>query len=235
MHSKISKVALVTGGNRGIGYEICLQLVRRGIYVILGSRDQKKGQDALQGLLQQKSYKAEAIKLDVNKSTEVQMAFEYIKKKFKRLDILVNNAGVVNGSADCIDTEIGDLKDTMQTNFIGPFELSQKLLPLLIKSKDGRIVNVSSSMGAFTAMGRGYASYRISKTALNAFTVILARDLTGTDVKVNAMCPGWVKSDMGGKRATRPVSVGADTAVWLATKTNIGTGKFYKDRKEIPW
>lgn len=235
MPTKITKVALVTGGNRGIGFEICLQLAQRGVFVILASRDLSKGEKAIKAILTHKSYQAQAIELDVNSSSDIERARAYVKKKFGRLDILINNAGVINGTADCIDTEIVDLKDTMQTNFIAPFELTQKFLPLLAKSKEGRVINVSSSMGAFTAMGRGYASYRISKTALNAFTVVLARDLVGTDIKVNAICPGWVKSDMGGEMATRTLAQGADSAVWLAIKKKVGTGKLFRDRKEISW
>lgn len=132
-------------------------------------------------------------------------------------------------------TDIEDIKRVLETNYFGPMRVTKYLLPLLQKSTDGRIINMSSQMGEIDSLkGGGYASYRLSKTNLNMWTILLAGELKGA-VKVNAMCPGWVKTDMGGQSAPRTVQQGADTAVWLATEAKTETGKFFSNRKEVSW
>jgi len=127
------------------------------------------------------------------------------------------------------------MRETMETNLYGPLMVTRALIPFLKKSDDSRVINLSSTMGQLSSMGAGYAAYRISKTALNSLTLIQSKELAREGIKVNSMCPGWVRTDMGGSNAERPVEKGAETAVWLSTEGKIPTGKFFKDKKEIPW
>jgi NAD(P)-dependent dehydrogenase (short-subunit alcohol dehydrogenase family) len=159
-----------------------------------------------------------------------------LKDRFEQVDVLINNAGIM-GSSPLLEFNMDQMDRVFATNLLGPVWLTRELLPLLKKSHDPRIINLSSGLGALNEMGGGYAAYRISKTALNAFTAILSAELnqSGVNMRVNAMCPGWVRTDMGGMDAHRSVEQGADTAVWLATVRNLPTGKFFRDRKVIPW
>jgi NAD(P)-dependent dehydrogenase (short-subunit alcohol dehydrogenase family) len=226
-----SKTILVTGGNRGIGLEICKTLAAQGHSVILGSRDLEKGKAAaarLKGNLQ-------ARQLDMADPESIRALAAALEKELPHLDVLINNAGIISSSKGSLTVGMDELQATMQTNYYGPFLLSQLMVPLLRKSKSGRIVNVSSGMGALADLRGGYAAYSLSKTALNAMTIMMASELRGENVLVNAMCPGWVRTDMGGANANRSVEQGADTAVWLATADKVPTGKFLRDRKEISW
>jgi NAD(P)-dependent dehydrogenase (short-subunit alcohol dehydrogenase family) len=164
-----------------------------------------------------------------------------VKRIYGRLDVLVNNAAILidepgGFKASLFDLKADTLRRTMETNLLGPIRLIQAAAPLMREQAYGRIVNISSSAGQLTDMGSGYPAYRMSKTALNALTRIAAAELGGGNVKVNAMCPGWVRTDMGGTSATRSPEEGADTAVWLATLPDDGpTGGFFRDRKPIAW
>jgi NAD(P)-dependent dehydrogenase (short-subunit alcohol dehydrogenase family) len=226
------KIALVTGANKGIGFEICRQLANAGIQVILTARDQEKGETAV-NLLRKENPDLAFFKADVANPSEIKSLAAFIQKEYGQLDILINNAGILPDQDNSLKADLDKAKKVLDTNFFGAWNMCQQLLPLLQKSNDGRIINVSSGMGSFDEMGGGYAAYRISKTALNALTVIMGAELSGSKIKVNAICPGWVKTDMGGSGAPRNVSQGADTAVWLATEPNIPTGKFFRDRKII--
>ena len=230
------RVAVVTGANRGIGFEICRQLARRGIRTILTSRDEAKGQAARQELAEE-GLDVGYHQLDVTDPESVQRLAAYIKQEYGRLDILVNNAGIaIDKGTGVLHTDLDTLRRTMETNLYGPLRLCQALVPLMRRRKYGRIVNMSSSMGQLSTMGSEAPSYRMSKTALNALTCILAAYLQGTGILVNNMCPGWVRTDMGGRSASRSVEEGADTAVWLATLPGDGpTGGFFRDRTPIPW
>jgi len=233
---KSSRIAVVTGANRGIGKEIARQLAKKGIHVILTARDEAKGKSACEEIMQ-KGMDIEFHRLDVADGLSIQLLVRFINEKHGKLDILVNNAGIylqdLDGRVDEVSIEI--VRKTMDTNCYGPFRLCKALIPLLTKSAGGRIINMSSGMGALKDMGGGSPAYRISKTALNALTVTLASDLQDTPIRVNTMCPGWVKTDMGGSGATRDVEKGAETAVWLATASRVPTGKFFRDRKIISW
>ncbi len=226
----MSKIILVTGGNRGIGLEICRQLSDFGHIVILGSRDLSKGKQASKEL----SGNVYLLQLDVTSQRDIESSANYINSTMGKLDVLINNAGIFSSDRSATDTKINEFKIVMNINVYGPARLSQTFLPLLKKSDGPRIINISSGMGALSEMMGGYASYRLSKTALNGLTKMLAADLSG-QVAVNAMCPGWVRTDMGGPTAPRSVEEGADTAVWLATEKEIPTGKFFRDRTEIDW
>jgi NAD(P)-dependent dehydrogenase (short-subunit alcohol dehydrogenase family) len=228
-------VIVVTGGNRSIGFEICRQLAARGANVILTARKPAAGAAAIKKLAAEQ-LAAAFQPLDVTDAKSIAALRDVVKDQHGRLDALINNAGIIaKGEAPALQVELATVRTTLETNALGPLLLAQTLVPLLQRSKAARIVNMSSGMGALNDNDGGYAAYRISKTALNAVTAILAAELRGA-VAVNAVCPGWVKTDMGGAHATRDVAEGADTAVWLALDAPQSvTGKFVRDRKVIPW
>lgn len=240
---KNERIAVVTGANRGIGFEICRQLSRLGFLVVLTSRSESKGHAACQQL-EKEEVALRYHELDVDHATSIHRFGQFIEKEFGRCDILVNNAGVFLDKKEpdeeqypsLFRTHIDTLRRTMETNVYGPLLLCQALVPVMKKNNYGRIVNLSSGLGQLSEMGGGYPAYRISKTAINALTRILTAELAGTNILVNSMCPGWVRTEMGGANAPRSVAEGAETAVWLATLPNGGhTGKFFRDKKEIPW
>lgn len=175
--------------------------------------------------------------LDVTDTRSIDRFARFAEETLKRTDVLVNNAGVsLDDGYSGFDVPLETLTVTLQTNLYGPLILSQRLIPLMKMNDYGRIVNLSSGMGQLTSMGGGYPAYRISKAALNALSAVLARELSETNILVNSMCPGWVRTDMGGSHAPRSVEEGADTAVWLATLPDGGpTGGFFRDRRRIPW
>ena len=231
------KVAVVTGANRGIGYEICRQLARLGIHVVVTSRDALKGTAASDELAAQ-GLPVEFHQLDVTDAGGIQTLAVFLQEKFGGVDILINNAGIMpdpRGSR-LLDSELQTYRQAFETNVLAPMALIKALVPLMKKRGYGRIVNMSSGQGQLAEMGSGTPAYRVSKTALNAVTRITAAETRSTNILVNSMCPGWVKTDMGGPNAPRTVEQGADTAVWLATLPDNGpTGVFFRDRKPIPW
>ncbi len=225
------KVALVTGANRGIGKEIARQLAEKTFTVLLTARDYQKAEVAAQEI----DGDVVPLKLDVRSDEDSVAATKYIQEHYKSLDVLVNNAGVIS-SVRAVNASVNDLMKVLDTNYFGMVRVTHALLPLLRNSSDARIINISSGMGALADLeAGGYAPYRLSKANLNAYTILLAAELRATSVKVNAVCPGWVKTDMGGAGALRSVSKGAETPVWLATEKNISTGKFFRDKHEIEW
>jgi NAD(P)-dependent dehydrogenase (short-subunit alcohol dehydrogenase family) len=235
MNSK-PRVAVVTGANRGIGLEVCRQLAGRGIHVILTSRDEGKGMAACQKL-KGHGLDVRYHQLDVTDAASIHRLETFIQEKYGRLDILINNAGVgLDDQTSVFKMRLDILDATLKTNFYGPLLLCQAFVPLMKRNKYGRIVNVSSGLGQLDSLGSGYPAYELSKAALNALTLSMARELRGTNVLVNAMCPGWVRTDMGGRHAPRSVEEGADTVVWLATLPDGGPqGGFFRDRQPIPW
>jgi NAD(P)-dependent dehydrogenase (short-subunit alcohol dehydrogenase family) len=232
------RVAVVTGASRGIGLEICRQLGRRGgIRVYLTARNEAKGNAAAQ-TLRDEGIDVEFYPLDVTSEQSVKLFAGWLEGTCKRCDILVNNAGILadpRGSR-FLDSRPATYRQTLETNVFGPLLLIQALVPLMMKNRYGRIVNISSAQGQLSDMGVGTPAYRISKAALNALTCVLAAELTGSGILVNSMCPGWVRTDMGGPGAPRTVQQGADTAIWLATLPDNGaSGGFFRDRMPIPW
>lgn len=225
------KVILVTGGNRGIGKEICRQMAERDWQVIVASRKFESANN----VCEQIGYDAFPVQLDVSDPESVKGAVEGVGEKFGKVDVLVNNAAII-GNASMRTFDLNEIEGTMNTNFMGPIRTSKYFMPLLKMCADARIINLSSGMGELDSLrSGGYGAYRLSKTSLNAFTILLASELQHEGIRVFAMCPGWVQTDMGGKGATRPVEKGAETAVWLAMDKQPVTGKFYRDKKVIDW
>jgi len=243
---KTAKVALITGANKGIGFETARQLGALGITVLIGARDLDRG-EAAAAQLKQEGIDARALKLNVLDPNDVHAAAATIAREFGRLDILVNNAGIsvesMSGNSTLTSGEQA-LRQTFQTNFFAVVELTQTLLPLLKKSAAGRIVNVSSILGSLklhsTEGSPIYATkmfaYNSSKTALNAFTIHLAHALRATKIKVNSAHPGWVKTDLGGEGAMMEIVDGAKTSVRLATLPEDGpSGGYFHLEDALPW
>ena len=243
----MSKVAFITGGNRGIGFETAKALGAQGVNLIIGCRDLTKGLTAAKAL-QDLGFRAEAIAYDANDDKSASNAYSHIEKNYGVLDILVNNAGMISedlvgkNSSSFVSQSV--MKQTFQTNFFAVVLLTQELLPLLMKSVAGRIVNLSSVVGSLTLHSienspidpaKAFA-YNASKTALNAFTVHLAHELKGTNIKVNSAHPGWVKTELGGPHAPMEITDSFKTSLRLATLDNHGpTGGFFHETETLPW
>ncbi len=230
------KVVLITGANRGIGREVAKQLAEKGCHVFLTARDEVKGQLAVEELVLETGLKTIYFqKLDVLNPASYQVVVRGLVKVFRRLDVLINNAGIFVKSGDTTQVTKAEMQESLETNLYAPMLLSQALLPLLKRSKDGRIINVSSSMGQLTTMKGQHAAYRMSKVALNGLTAIMSADLKEHSIKVVAVDPGWVRSDMGGPTADRSLAEGAAGISWLAVEEDIENGKFYRDGKVGVW
>jgi NAD(P)-dependent dehydrogenase (short-subunit alcohol dehydrogenase family) len=231
-------VALVTGANRGIGLEIARQLIRRGLRVVVGSRDAQSGEEAAAALAGGGDVAAQT--LDVTDRASVERAIAAIETRFGRVDVLVNNAGVlIDEGLRAATIPLEDVQRTLDANLLGAWRMSQAVIPSMRKQRYGRIVNVSSGMGTLAGLAASAGSwpaYRLSKTALNALTMLLASELQADNVLVNAAGPGWVRTRMGGAGAHRSVEQGADTPVWLATLPDGSpTGRLFEDRQLIDW
>jgi NAD(P)-dependent dehydrogenase (short-subunit alcohol dehydrogenase family) len=229
------KTVLVTGANKGIGREVARQLAAKGFHVFVGARNAKAGRKAAEEIAKQAG-KATFLEIDVADNSSVTTAAREFSDIQDHLDVLVNNAGIIVDGDDAILETSDDLvTKTLETNTLGPLRVTRAFVPLLRKSKAPRVINVSSGGGQLTGGADGWApAYCISKTALNGMTVQLAAALP--KFAVNSVCPGWVRTDMGGANASRSVQEGADTIVWLASEAPQDlTGKFLRDRKEIPW
>ena len=229
------KIAVVSGANRGIGFEVCRQLAARGFKVVLTARDPAKGKAACEQLKKQ-GLDVLFHQLDPTDERSSEDLAQFLKEKFGKLDVLVNNAGVLlPEDKAATDVSLDTVRKTLEINVIAVLALSQAMIPLMRKN-GGKIINISSTMACLTDMDGGYPAYRISKTALNAITRVLAAELAGSKIQVNSMSPGWVRTDMGGEGAPLSVEQGADTVTWLATLPDDGpTGGFFRERKPIAW
>jgi NAD(P)-dependent dehydrogenase (short-subunit alcohol dehydrogenase family) len=267
------KTAIVTGGNRGIGFEICRRLDDLGYRVIMGCRNAEKGRAAATAA--QLSERVIVRTLDVTDEESIQQLFDFVKKEYACLDLLINNAGIgekstahpaVSSLKSLVKNNLGAVYDItkkaynslrsakivapeaaagnvsmehvqriMNTNLYGAWRMISSFTPLLGKSDDARIINVSSGMGELKSLSGYYPAYSMSKASLNALTIMFASELKNSGITVNAVCPGWVKTDMGGPDAPRSVEQGADTIIWLAQHEERHTGKFFRDRSEINW
>jgi len=232
------KIAVVTGANKGIGLEICRQLLSKGFHVVLTARNENKGRAACGQL---NSSDVEFYPLDVTSQSGVDALSAFLYDKYQRCDVLVNNAGIFPDVREdswpgILDADIATIKSGMETNAYGVLRMCQVIIPLMQTNGYGRIVNLSSGMGQLSEMNGCCPGYRISKTSVNVITRIIADELSDSNILINSMCPGWVKTDMGGDGATRELAEGADTAIWLATLPDHSTsGLFYRDRKQIDW
>lgn len=243
-----NRIALVTGANKGLGFETSRRLAEQGVKVLMGSRNETRGKAAA-GKLKDDGLDVESVLLEVTNSDHIDTVKKYIEENYGKLDILVNNAGMVSKEEPLFanSTETvphGAVRETFDVNFFALVELTQALLPLIKKSDAGRIVNVSSILGSLTINSDVSSdfyrikpfAYNSSKTAVNAFTIHLAAALKDTTIKVNSAHPGWVKTDLGGDQAPMEVEEGAETAVRLATLGPDGpSGCFFHFEEELPW
>jgi len=231
----MKRIALVTGGNRGIGFEVVRQLGLAGFRVFVGARRAEDGAKAVSSLAGEK-VEAEYVSIDVSDMKSIQGAFRVVSGSVTSLDVLVNNAGILLAeSSDILAAPFEEIEASLRTNALGALMVTRIFRPLL--KKGSRVINVSSKAGQISGgMGTYAPAYSFSKVAMNAITCLCAHVLRPEGIAVNAMCPGWVRTDMGGSSATRSVREGADTAVWLATEAPIReTGKFWKERTVIAW
>jgi NAD(P)-dependent dehydrogenase (short-subunit alcohol dehydrogenase family) len=233
---KTQRIVLITGANRGIGLETARQLGRRGFHGVLAARDEASGQQAVEGI-NASGGKATFLALDVSRSDSIRSATKRFAAISDRLDVLINNAGIYPDKGLTILTIPRERMDqTLQTNTFGPLEVTQAFLPFLRRADAARVINVSSGLGQLSGLSPDMPSYCLSKLALDGLTIMLAHALRSDGIAVNSMCPGWVRTEMGGANAERSVEEGADTAVWLADEApHELTGRFFRDRKEIPW
>ena len=230
-----NRIALVTGANRGLGFETCRLLAQLGLTVILSARDLTKGEVAAKQLIE-RGLDVMFYELDVLNQSHMNRIIRQIEQRFGRLDVLVNNAAILYDTwQSAVNAELEIVNQALASNLFGPWKLSQLCIPLMKRNNYGRIVNVSSGAGSLHYMGSGSPAYSVSKAALNAFSRILAADLHGTGILVNSVDPGWVATDMGG-RGGRPVEDGAKGIVWAATLPDNGpSGGFFFDGKHAPW
>jgi len=244
------KIAFITGGNRGLGFQTALQLKDGDFKVVIGSRDLAQGEQAVEKL-RAAGVDADVLQFDITKPSDAQAAYDYFDSRFGRLDVLVNNAGIAAGtfpgtgpehSATQVPSDL--LHKVFETNFFAQVALTNTLLPLIRKSPAGRIVNLSSILGSLTLHAQPGSpiydaksfAYDASKSALNAYTIHLAYELRDTAIKVNSAHPGWVKTDMGGPQATMELSEGGKTSAALATLPADGpTGGFFHLGQPLPW
>jgi NAD(P)-dependent dehydrogenase (short-subunit alcohol dehydrogenase family) len=229
------KTALITGSNKGIGFETAKQLAERGFQVFISGRDKDRLEKAIQ-LLAEHGLKVQSILMDVSDFDSIKAAAENFSRQNIQLDIIINNAAVLLPEDSKLGSDpIQTLKNTLQTNCYGALSVIHYFLPFI--NKHGKIINISSGGGSMSdAVGGWSPAYCVSKTMLNAMTRQLAYELENKKITVNAVCPGWVKTDMGGTSAPRSLAQGAETIVWLATQTDdTRTGKFFRDKKQIPW
>ena len=228
-------VAIVTGGNRGIGHEICKELSRAGCYVVLTSRNEEEGRRAVAKLDHHDNVAFR--RLDVTDSKDIASLRDWILKTYGRVDILINNAGVyLDEGVSVFDVDENIMHDTLAVNFYGAFHMCRAFVPIMRQNGYGRIVNVSSGYGAMSEMGGYVAAYRISKAALNALTLIMANELRDGNIKVNAVCPGWVRTDMGGGMPpTSPEAAAKDIVHFALVDAKGPSGSFFRHKKPIQW
>lgn len=228
------KVILVTGANKGIGFEIVRQLLALGHQTILAARDDAKGHEAI-AQLKKENLEPYFLQLNIDDANSIENAFHKVNNDFGKLDVLINNAAILlKEDRSLLKNSAETMERTLQTNVYAQLNVTKKFLPLI--PNGGRIIMTSSQGGSMSDPVGGWSpAYCVSKSFLNAVTRHLAYELSPRGISVNAYSPGWVRTDMGGKSAPRSLEQGADTAVWLATNEKIPTGKFFSDRKEIPW
>jgi NAD(P)-dependent dehydrogenase (short-subunit alcohol dehydrogenase family) len=230
------RIALITGANRGIGFETAQQLAARKFHVVIAARDEAKGQQAA-AAVQAQGGKATFLTLDVNSSESIRSAAMEFATIADHLDVLINNAAIYpDDGINVLSVSRPLMAQTFETNVFGPLEVTQAFLPFLRKSESARVINFSSGYGQLDGLSPDVPSYCLSKLTINGLTIMLAAALRADRIAVNSMCPGWVRTDMGGPNATLSIEEVAVSAIWLAAEApHELTGKFYRDRKEISW
>ena len=237
MNNAEQRLALVTGANRGLGFETARQLLTKGLSVVLAGRDEAALDRARRSLAEQDQRRTFAVQMDVTSAESITAAHRLVTGQIGSVGVLVNNAAVLLGeNDDVLSIPAGDYRQTFETNLFGVIEVCRAFVPAMARAGYGRVVNVSSGAGQLATMASYAPAYSMSKAALNAFTRILAEANRGTGVLANAVDPGWVRTDMGGPSAPRSPQQGAETIVWLATLPDRGpTGGFFRDRRTIQW
>lgn len=231
----MNKVIFITGSNKGIGYEIARQCGKRGFHVIISGRDETRLKKALENL-QKEKINADSLLMDVSSLESIETAASQFNSKRLKIDVLVNNAGIIiKCDYKLLQNDRNILQQTINTNSYGPLFVTKAFLPFI--GSPGRIVMISSRGGVLNGGVAGWSpAYCVSKTLLNAITKQLAHELKDKNISVNAVCPGWVRTDLGGAGATRSVEKGAETPVWLSSEASEElTGLFFRDKKVIPW
>lgn len=227
------RVAVVTGANRGLGLAAVKELAQQGYHVMLTARSLTKAEQAAEGI----KGKVTPVQLDVASDESINGFCDWLEKQTSRVDVLINNAGAIFGEPGtrALEVPASTVEQAFITHTLGPYRLSQRIVPVMNAAGYGRVVNVSSGMGALNDMEGSSPAYRISKAALNAVTRVF-HAVAEANVKVNSVCPGWVRTDLGGQRATRSIKEGVAGIIWAATLLEDGpSGGFFRDGKPIPW
>jgi len=236
------RVAIVTGGNRGMGLETCRQLAQSGFRVVLTSRESASGEAVAATLREEEGLEVEPFRLDLTRAEDIAALIAHARRQLGRVDVLINNAGLyleyggvaVRNRTSVFEAQLQVIRVIMETNLIGPFTLSQGLIAIMRERGYGRVVNVTSAMGQLAEMGSGAPGYRLAGVGINAMTRIFAQELQGTNVLVNSVDPGWVRTRS--PEAHRSIEEGVETTIWLATLPNGGpSGQFFRDKQPIPW
>lgn len=231
-------ITVITGASRGLGRATAYRLASIEGHLVIATARSAEGLETLHSKLHMSGHEIETHPVDVTDDESVTALRDWIRERFGRVDVLINNAGisVERHSTSLLELPLDALRKTLETNLFGMLRMTQALLPLMRQSRAGRVVNLASGMGQLAEMDAGSPAYRISKTAVNALTRILAAEMAESPVKVNSVCPGWCRTDLGGPDAPRSPEECIDTIIWLATLPPDGpTGGFFRDRQSIPW